>query len=179
MSGNHRTIGIAPGAALFALALVVLTTASCSTGGASAAFLKQIGYFGRTPGEMEERLGAPGAVTRSAEGRPATRYYYPGLEAAFDDYAGRIERLIVTDGRWQVDSAVSIGSTSDEVVAALGEGYIRLVAGAGRDVWVYLCPRPSSDPDAAFCGHCRVCYISFRNGRVTRIDWSAELVSDY
>lgn len=180
MKRDSRAAGTA--AIVAALAWIMLgafLTVSCSAEEPLVAFLKKIGYLGRTPGQMQERLGAPSAITRSVEGRLETNYYYTGLQAQFDDYAGRISLLSITDGRWEVDSAVSIGSAKAEVAAALGDGYVRLTGDGDRDVWVYFCPRPSSDPDAALCDYCRVCYISFENDRVSKIEWSAELMGDY
>ncbi len=127
---------------------------------------------------MEQRLGPPDAVTRNATGPFVTGFYYPGLEAFFDDYTGRISVLSITDGRWTDGTGVSIGATRDDVAALLGDGYVRLSDG-GRDVWVYFCPKASSDEESLLCDYCRVCYISFENGRVSKIEWSTELLEGY
>jgi hypothetical protein len=158
---------------------LVLVTASCSTGIELVGFLKNIDYYGGTKGEMTERLGVPNAVARSTTGYLATGYYYTGLEAVFDDYTGRISVLSVTDARWLADVSVSIGATKSEVAAALGDGYVTLSGDGARDVWVYFCPKPSYDKQAELCDYCRVCYISFVNGRVSKIEWSTELLGGY
>ena len=158
---------------------VVLSTASCSTGIELVGFLKNIDYYGGTKDELTERLGAPNATSRSTTGYLATAFYYTGLAAVFDDYTGRISVLSVTDGRWLADVSVSIGATKSEVAAALGDGYVRLSGDGNRDVWVYFCPKPSYDKQAELCDYCRVCYISFENGRVSKIEWSTELLDGY
>jgi hypothetical protein len=167
--------------AILSLQLIgpVLAAASCSGSGTLAAFLKNIDYYGRTKGEMEQRLGTPNGISRNVTGPFVTMFYYDGLVAVFDDYAGGISALSITDGRWTVDDRVSIGAPAAEVAAALGDGYFRLTDAVGRDVWVYFCPRPSSDGKAALCNYCRVCYITFTDGRVSKIEWSTELRGGY
>jgi hypothetical protein len=179
MRKYYRTRRTASVAVLFILLIgLVLPAASCRTGGALAAFLKNIDYYGGTKDEMEQRLGPPDATTHNATGPFVTTFYYPGLEAVFDDYAGRISVLSITDGRWTDGTGVSIGATGDDVAALLGDGYVRLTDG-GRDVWVYFCPKASSDEESLLCDYCRVCYISFENGRVSKIEWSTELLEGY
>ncbi len=157
---------------------LVLPAVSCRTEGALVGFLKNIDYYGRTKDEMEQRLGPPDVITGNTTGPFITVFYYPGLEAVFDDYTGRISALSITNGRWTADGSVSIGATRDDVAALLGDGYVRLTDG-GRDVWVYLCPKASSDDESLLCGYCRVCYISFEDGRVSKIEWSTELLEGY
>jgi hypothetical protein len=179
MREKNHTRNTVSAAVAFLLAIgLVLPTASCRTGGAPVAFLKNIDYYGRTKGEMEQRLGPPDAASRNTTGPFITAYYYPGIEAVFDDYAGRISALSITDGRWTADTGVSVGATGDDVVALLGDGYVRLTDD-GRDVWVYFCPKSSSDGEALLCDYCRVCYISFENDRVSKIEWSTELLEGY
>lgn len=179
MRENGRTAKtIRNAAVLLALTGLVLGAVSCRTGAPLAAFLGGIDDYGGTTAEMEQLLGEPDATSRNATGPFVTVFYYPGLTAQFDDYTGRISVLVISDGRWTADGVVRIGGTKDEVAEALGDGYVRLMDG-GRDVWVYLCPRSSSDAEAARCDYCRVCYISFEDGRVSMIEWSAELLGGY
>jgi hypothetical protein len=162
------------------LALTCLVFGACGrrTDDALITFLQKINYFGGTREELAARLGEPDVITLDADGRSVTRYYYPGLEATFDNITGDIIILSVTDAAWVADSAVGIGSTKAAVDSALGEAYCRL-SGDGGEARVYFCPRPSGDVDARRCDCCRVCYIFLEADRVKRIVWSTVILDSY
>ncbi|MBN2223335.1 MAG: hypothetical protein JW765_01525 [Deltaproteobacteria bacterium] len=166
---------------LAVLSLMCLVSPACSYAAEDelTAFLKNIGYFGQTKEEMEEKLGTPNVVTHDTAGHFVTTYYYPGLEAVFDDLTDRVSVLSITDNAWTVDASVSIGAAKRDVISALGDDYCRLVEDGAIDVWVYFCPKASSDVQARLCDHCRVCYIFFENNRVSQIEWSTEILGDY
>jgi hypothetical protein len=142
-------------------------------------FLKNIDYFGRTIDELVRKLGAPEAATYGTTARSVTTYYYRGLTAVFDVVTGNISVLVITDGAWKVDGSVRIGATKRDVGSALGDNYCRIEEDSGSDVWVYFCPKPSSDTEAGLCDHCRLCYIFFKNDKVYKIEWSTEILQYY
>jgi len=142
-------------------------------------FLKHISDFGRTQDELAARLGEPDVVTHDTAGHSVTRYYYAGLEAAFDNLSGDIIVLAVTDSAWTVDMAVGIGATKEAVDFALGDDYCRIVGDGNSEVRVYFCPRPHRDADARRCDNCRLCYIFFEDDRASKIEWSTEILDGY